>query len=260
MITVQEIYYKPIAKECDIFAHAYQQKLPVLLKGPTGCGKTRFVEYMAQQLNRNLITVACNEETSAVDLIGRYLVKGMETVWQDGPLTKAVRNGCILYLDEIAEARPDILVVIHSLTDHRRTLFIDRLDTEIQAPDSFMLVASYNPGYQRGMKELKPSTKQRFIALPFNYPKPAVEVEIIGMESGINKSEAEKLVKLGNKIRNLVELGLSEPASTRLLIDAAKLIVSGIPPRTACDAAIIQPLSDDEETTQALIDLTAMIF
>ncbi len=260
MLTVQEIYYKPIAKECDIFAHAYQQKLPVLLKGPTGCGKTRFVEYMAQQLDTALITVACNEETSAVDLIGRYLVKGMETVWQDGPMTKAVRKGCILYLDEIAEARPDILVVIHALTDHRRTLFIDRLDIELQAPDNFMLVASYNPGYQRGMKELKPSTKQRFIALPFTYPKPQVEVEIIGMESGIGKTDAEKLVKLGNKIRNLVELGLAEPASTRLLIDAAKLIVSGILPRTACDAAIIQPLSDDEETTQALIDLTAIIF
>jgi len=260
MLTVQEIFYKPIAKECDIFAHAFRQNLPVLLKGPTGCGKTRFVEYMAQQLDAELITVACNEETSAVDLIGRYLVKGMETVWQDGPMTKAVRKGCILYLDEIAEARPDVLVVIHSLTDHRRTLFIDRLDTEIQAPDNFMLVASYNPGYQRGMKELKPSTKQRFIVLPFTYPKPNAEVEILCMESAIAQSDAEKLVKLGNKIRNLVDLGLSEPASTRLLVDAAKLIISGIPPRAACEAAIIHPLTDDDEVSKALIDLTAVIF
>lgn len=257
---MQEIYYKPIAKECEIFEHAYKQKLPLLLKGPTGCGKTRFVEYMANQLDVELITVACNEETSAVDLIGRYLIKGTETIWQDGPLTKAIRNGCILYLDEIAEARPDILVVIHSLTDHRRTLFIDRLDIKLLAPDSFMLVASYNPGYQRGIKELKPSTKQRFIALQFQYPKPNIETEIIITESSIDKSNAEKLVKLGNKIRNLVELGLSEPASTRLLVDAAKLMVSGISPRLACDAAIVQPLSDDVDITQALNDLIAMIF
>lgn len=256
---MQKTYYKPIGRETDIFEHTYKQKLPLLLKGPTGCGKTRFIEYMAERLDADLITVSCHEETSAVDLVGRYLVKGMETLWQDGPLTKAIRKGSIIYLDEIAEARPDVLVVIHSLTDHRRTLYIDRMDEEIQAPDSFMLVASYNPGYQRGMKELKPSTKQRFISMQFTYPKPPIETEIVMAESGIDQSSAEKLVKLGNKIRNLVELGLAEPASTRLLVDAAKLIVSGIPPRMACEAAIVQPLTDDEDIVLALKDLTAML-
>jgi nitric oxide reductase NorQ protein len=257
---MQTIYYKPIYKECDIFEHAFHQKLPLLLKGPTGCGKTRFIEYMAQKLDTELITVSCNEETSAVDLIGRLLIKGMETVWQDGPLTKAVRQGCIIYLDEIAEARPDVLVVIHSLTDHRRTLYIDKLDIELQAPDNFMLVASYNPGYQRGIKELKPSTKQRFIALQFNYPQPSIETEIVCAESGIEKSQAEKLIKLGNKIRQLVDLGLAEPASTRLLVGAAKLIASGIAPRLACEVAIVHPLTDDNDTVQALSDLISMTF
>jgi nitric oxide reductase NorQ protein len=259
-ITQQTVYYQAIGKEITIFEHAYQQKLPLLLKGPTGCGKTRFVEYMAQTLNRELITVSCNEETSSIDLVGRYLVKGMETIWQDGPLTKAVKSGAILYLDEIAEARPDVMVVIHALTDHRRMLYIDRLDEKLYATDTFMLVASYNPGYQSGLKELKPSTKQRFISMQFNYPTPEVESEIILNETGIDKTKAQKLVKIGTKIRNLVELGLSEPASTRLLIDAAKLINSGIEPRLACEVAITQPLSDDKETCDALSDLISMIF
>lgn len=257
-IDTDTIFYKTIGKETELFERAFQLKLPVLLKGPTGCGKTRFVEYMAQQLQLNLITISCNEETSAADLIGRFLVKGMETVWQDGPLTKAVRTGAIIYLDEIAEARPDVLVAIHALTDHRRALYIDRTDEQLTAPAQFMLVASFNPGYQKGIKELKPSTRQRFIALAFNYPTPTIEIEIIIHESGIDKTTAEKLVKIGNKIRNLVDMGLAESASTRLLVDAAMLIKSGIPPRLACDVAIVQPLTDDFDIYTALNELCAM--
>jgi len=259
-IDTDTIFYKTIGKETELFERAFQLKLPVLLKGPTGCGKTRFVEYMAQQLQLNLITISCNEETSAADLIGRFLVKGMETVWQDGPLTKAVRTGAIIYLDEIAEARPDVLVAIHALTDHRRALYIDRIDEQLTAPAQFMLVASFNPGYQKGIKELKPSTRQRFIALAFNYPTPTIELEIIIHESGIDKTTAEKLVKIGNKIRNLVDMGLAESASTRLLVDAAMLIKSGIPPRLACDVAIVQPLTDDFDIYTALNELCAMHF
>lgn len=259
-IDTDTIFYKTIGKETELFERAFQLKLPVLLKGPTGCGKTRFVEYMAQQLQLNLITISCNEETSAADLIGRFLVKGMETVWQDGPLTKAVRTGAIIYLDEIAEARPDVLVAIHALTDHRRALYIDRTDEQLTAPAQFMLVASFNPGYQKGIKELKPSTKQRFIALAFNYPTPTIEIEIIIHESEIDKTTAEKLVKIGNKIRNLVDMGLAESASTRLLVDAAMLIKSGIPPRLACDVAIVQPLTDDFDIYTALNELCAMHF
>lgn len=259
-IDTDTIFYKTIGKETELFERAFQLKLPVLLKGPTGCGKTRFVEYMAQQLQLNLITISCNEETSAADLIGRFLVKGMETVWQDGPLTKAVRTGAIIYLDEIAEARPDVLVAIHALTDHRRALYIDRTDEQLTAPAQFMLVASFNPGYQKGIKELKPSTRQRFIALAFNYPTPTIELEIIIHESGIDKTTAEKLVKIGNKIRNLVDMGLAESASTRLLVDAAMLIKSGIPPRLACDVAIVQPLTDDFDIYTALNELCAMHF
>ena len=259
-IDTDTIFYKTIGKETELFERAFQLKLPVLLKGPTGCGKTRFVEYMAQQLQLNLITISCNEETSAADLIGRFLVKGMETVWQDGPLTKAVRTGAIIYLDEIAEARPDVLVAIHALTDHLRALYIDRTDEQLTAPAQFMLVASFNPGYQKGIKELKPSTRQRFIALAFNYPTPTIELEIIIHESGIDKTTAEKLVKIGNKIRNLVDMGLAESASTRLLVDAAMLIKSGIPPRLACDVAIVQPLTDDFDIYTALNELCAMHF
>ena len=259
-IDTDTIFYKTIGKETELFERAFQLKLPVLLKGPTGCGKTRFVEYMAQQLQLNLITISCNEETSAADLIGRFLVKGMETVWQDGPLTKAVRTGAIIYLDEIAEARPDVLVAIHALTDHRRALYIDRTDEQLTAPAQFMLVASFNPGYQKGIKELKPSTRQRFIALAFNYPTPTIELEIIIHESGIDKTTAEKLVKIGNKIRNLVDMGLAESASTRLLVDAAMLIKSGIPPRLACDVAIVQPLTDDFDIYTALNELCEMHF
>ncbi|NER14693.1 AAA domain-containing protein [Leptobacterium flavescens] len=248
-------FYKPIAKEVDVFEHAYAEKLPVLLKGPTGSGKTRFIEYMASHLGKPLLTISCHEETSSTDLIGRFIIKGAETLWMDGPLTKAVKNGAILYLDEIAEARPDVIVAIHSLTDHRKELYIDKLGETIKAHSDFMLVASFNPGYQKGFKELKPSTRQRFIALSFNYPKPADEAEIIVKETGLDISVSKKLVSIANKVRNLTELGLTETVSTRLLVDAGKLIRSGLPKRLAVKVAVVEPLTDDLEITEALVDL-----
>ncbi|HNB80640.1 MAG TPA: CbbQ/NirQ/NorQ/GpvN family protein [Chitinophagaceae bacterium] len=252
-------YYEVIAKEDALFEHAYRNQIPLLLKGPTGSGKSRFVEYMAAQLGLDLITISCHEETSATDLIGRFIIKGSETVWLDGPLSRAVRSGCMVYLDEIAEARPDVLVSIHALTDHRRMLYIDKLGETLQAPDSFMLVASFNPGYQRGFKELKPSTRQRFAAISFHYPNVETEVRIIQQESGIAAALAQKLVSLAHKIRNLKELGLTETASTRLLVDAAKLIQSGLPKRMSVRAAILEPLSDDEDIVEAMQDLSNLI-
>lgn len=252
-------YYKQIGKEVDVFEHAYKNKLPLLLKGPTGTGKSRYVEYMAHALDKNLITVACHEETSATDLIGRYIIKGAETVWQDGPLTKAVKEGAIIYLDEIAEARPDIIVSIHSLTDYRRVLYIDKLGEEIVADPAFMLVASFNPGYQKGFKELKPSTRQRFVSLSFEYPAEKLEREIVASESGVDEGIARKLVNIGNKIRNLTELGLTETVSTRLLVDAGKLIHSGLPKRLAVKAAVVEPLTDDIDTLNALSDLSDLL-
>ena len=248
-------YYKEINKEVEVFEHAYSEKLPVLLKGPTGTGKSRFVEFMAHKLDKELITVSCHEETSSTDLIGRYIIKGAETIWVDGPLTRAARTGAILYLDEIAEARPDILVAIHPLTDHRREIFADKLGEKIKSHEDFLLVASFNPGYQRGFKELKPSTRQRFIAVSFNYPDPKVEAEIIVNESGTSIDIAKKLVNIANKIRNLKELGLTETASTRLLVDAGKLIKSGLPNRLSVRVAIVEPLTDEIETVNALADL-----
>lgn len=248
-------FYRPIAKEVDVFNHAVQNRIPVLLKGPTGTGKTRFVAYMAHQLKRPLITISCHEETSSTDLIGRFIIKGSETIWMDGPLTKAVKMGAILYLDEIAEARPDVIVAIHSLTDHRQELYLDKLGETIKADKDFMLVASFNPGYQKGFKELKPSTRQRFIALSFNYPNPKDEVEILVNETQLEISMAKKLVNIANKIRNLTELGLTETVSTRLLVDAAKLIHSGLPKRLAVRVAVVEPLTDDLEITESLADL-----
>ncbi len=252
-------YYRHIGQEAEVFEHAFRNKLPLLLKGPTGTGKSRFVEYMAWKLERNLITVACHEETSATDLIGRYIIKGAETVWQDGPLTRAVKEGAIIYLDEIAEARPDIIVAVHSLTDYRRILYIDKLGTELVADDNFMLVASFNPGYQKGFKELKPSTRQRFVSLSFNYPEEKTEREILVNEAGLDEPTAKKLINIGNKIRNLTELGLTETVSTRLLVDAGKLIQSGLPKRLAVKSAVVEPLSDDEETLEALTDLANLM-
>lgn len=248
-------FYKPIAKEIEVFEQAYKNKIPVLLKGPTGTGKTRFVEYMTHQLNKKLITISCHEETSSTDLIGRYIIKGAETLWIDGPLTKAVKEGAIIYLDEIAEARPDVIVAIHSLTDHRKELYIDKLGETINAHPDFMLVASFNPGYQKGFKELKPSTRQRFIALAFNYPNEKDEAEILVNETQIEPSIAKKLVGIASKIRNLTELGLTETVSTRLLVDAAKLIHTGLGKRLAVRVAIVEPLTDDAEITEALSDL-----
>jgi nitric oxide reductase NorQ protein len=252
-------YYKAVGKEIEVFEHAYKNRLPFLLKGPTGTGKSRFIEFMAHRLNTQFMTVACHEETSSTDLIGRYVIKGGETQWFDGPLTKAVKEGGIIYLDEIAEARPDVIVAIHPLTDHRRQLYIDKLGETIKAHKDFMLVASFNPGYQKGFKELKPSTKQRFVALSFKYPENKTEIEILVNETGIDDVVAKKLVNIGTKIRNLTEMGLTETASTRLLVDAALLIHTGLPKRLAVEVAIIEPLSDDLEIIEALKDLANLM-
>ncbi len=248
-------YYHPIGKEIEVFEHTHKNKLPFLLKGPTGTGKSRFIEFMAHKLGKKLITIACHEETSSTDLIGRYIIKGAETIWLDGPLTTAVKEGAIIYLDEIAEARPDVIVAIHSLTDHRRELFIDKLGETIKAHEDFLLVASFNPGYQRGFKELKPSTRQRFVAVSFEYPDANIEAEILVNETEIDAATAKKLVNIATKIRNLTELGLTETVSTRLLVDAAKLIHSGLPKRLSVRVAVVEPLSDDLEVVEALTDL-----
>lgn len=257
----QGVYYEETGPEVILFEHAARNRLPLLLKGPTGTGKTRFVEHMATRLGKKLITVACHEETSASDLIGRYIVKGAETIWLDGPLTHAVKEGTIIYIDEIVEARPDTVVALHSLTDTRRSLFVDKLNTTIQAPPDFMLVASYNPGYQQGnWKELKPSTKQRFLAINFDYPAPDREQRIIEKESGVEAGAAGRLAKLGHAIRAMTELGLLETVSTRRLVDAARLIHSGLPPRVACQAAIVETLSDEPDITGALRDVVSLYF
>ncbi len=256
---LQEPFYKKVNNEIEVFEHAYKNKLPLLLKGPTGTGKSRFVEYVSYKLNKPLITIACHEETSSTDLIGRYIIKGTETVWIDGPLTKALKEGAILYMDEIAEARPDVIVAVHPLTDHRRELFIDKTGETIKAHKDFMFVASFNPGYQKGFKELKPSTRQRFISLSFSYPEPKLEEEILIGETGIEQEAAKRLVKLANKIRNLTELGLTETVSTRLLVDAAKLIHSGLKKQTSVEVAIIESLTDDFDTIDALKDLASLI-
>ncbi len=252
-------FYREVGKEVSVFEKCFENRLPFLLKGPTGTGKSRFVEYMAHKLEKKLLTVACHEETSSTDLVGRYIIKGAQTVWVDGPLTRAVKDGAILYLDEIAEARPDVIVAIHPLTDHRRELYIDKLGETIKAHPDFMLVASFNPGYQKGFKELKPSTKQRFIAHSFGYPNEKLEAEILVKETGIEPGIAKKLVNIGNKIRNLTELGLSETVSTRLLVDAAKLITSGLPKRLSVEVAIVEPLTDDLEVIEALKDLSNLM-
>jgi nitric oxide reductase NorQ protein len=248
-------FYKATGKEIEVFKHAFETKLPILLKGPTGTGKTRFIEHVAHLAQKKLITISCHEETSSTDLIGRYIIKGAETIWIDGPLTQAVKEGAIIYLDEIAEARPDVIVAIHSLTDYRKELFIDKLSLTIKAHPDFMLVASFNPGYQKGFKELKPSTRQRFVGISFNYLSENDEAEILANETQIEISTAKKLVNIATKIRNLTELGLTETVSTRLLVDAAKLIQNGLPKRLSVEVAIVEPLTDDLEVIEALKDL-----
>lgn len=258
-MTEKEIFYLETGRESELFVETWHARLPLLLKGPTGCGKTRFVEHMAAKLGRPLVTVACNEDTSATDLLGRHLLVGGETVWCDGPVTRAVREGAILYLDEIAEARADAIVVIHPLTDYRRELFLDRTGETLEASADFMLVISYNPGYQRSMRELKASTRQRFVGYTFGYPAEEVEIRILCGETGIDVAIATKLVSIARKVRHLTELSLIESVSTRLLVDAAKLIGRGLPPRFAAAAAIAEPLTDDPDALKAIrqiIDLT----
>lgn len=255
-----EPYYVPVQNEMDIFKASFESRLPVMLKGPTGCGKTRFVEHMAFKLKLPLITVACHEDMTAGDLVGRYLFKNEETVWVDGPLTTAVKYGAICYLDEIVEARKDTTVLIHPLTDDRRILPIEKKDEIIRANDNFMFIISYNPGYQSILKDLKQSTKQRFIALNFDYPPISLETEIVSHEAHIDHEEAGRLVKLGQCIRNMKELGLSEGVSTRLLIYAGQLIHRGISPREACTVAINQPITDDASIIQAIHELINDIF
>ncbi len=260
-LITKEPYYEPVGNEVEVFAAAYRNQLPVLLKGPTGCGKTRFIEYMSWYLQRPMITVACHDDLTASDLIGRYLVKGGETVWVDGPLTSAARNGCICYLDEIVEARKDTSVVIHPLCDDRRLLPIEKLGELIQVPDTFCLAISYNPGYQSVMKDLKQSTKQRFVALEFDYPNADKEQTIVEREAeGIDSTIAAQLVKFGDMTRNLKGVGLEEGASTRLLVNAAKLILDGIPPVVATDSAVALALTDDVDMLKAVHELSRSVF
>lgn len=255
-----EPYYQPVADEVTLFEAAAAKRLPVLLKGPTGCGKTRFVEYMAWKLRRPLVTVACHDDLTTADLVGRYLIAGDETVWLDGPLTAAVRAGAICYLDEIVEARKDTTVVIHPLADTRRALAVDKRGELIPAPPGFMLVISYNPGYQNVLKEIKPSTRQRFVALEFDYPGAEAEARIVAAEGGIDAATAKKLVKLGELTRNLKGAGLDEGASTRLLVHAAQLIGAGVPAAAASTAAVARALTDDPDMTQTLDDLVRAVF
>lgn len=253
-------YYLPLGNEVTLFEAAFHAKLPVLLKGPTGCGKTRFVEYMSWTLGRPLITVACNEDLTASDLVGRYLIVDDDTVWQDGPLTQGVRGGAITYLDEIVEARNDTVVLIHPLTDHRRILPIDKLGKQLHAAEGFTLVLSYNPGYQSVRKELKPSTRQRFISIEFGFPPPEKEAQIVAHEAQVDYDIARKLVYLGGKIRNLAGQGLEDELSTRLLIYAGQLMQAQIAPLVACEAALIQPLTDDRDVQRSLLEVAKNYF
>jgi len=249
-------FYLPQGNEVEVFKAAYAKRLPVMLKGPTGCGKTRFLEHMAHVLDRPLVTVSCHEDLTSSDLVGRFLLEGEETVWQDGPLTRAVKEGAIYYLDEIVEARTDTTVVIHPLTDHRRQLPIDKKSQIIDAHEDFMLVISYNPGYQTVLKDLKPSTKQRFVGLQFDYPKEDIERQIVKTESGgLDDALVDKLVAAGRKARGLKDHGLEEATSTRALCYAAELMNAGLSPMDACRAALIHPITDDPELVEALEEI-----
>ena len=263
----EQPYYLPLKDEINVFESAYEAKLPVLLKGPTGCGKTRFVEHMTWKLYQNkseapdvsLVTVSCHEDLTATDMVGRYLLKGDETVWNDGPLTRAVRTGAICYLDEIVEARKDTTVLIHPLTDHRRILPIDKTGELVPAHEEFLLVISYNPGYQSVLKDLKPSTRQRFVSLEFDYPSVELETTIIAHEAQIEERSAERLAVIGERVRNLKQHGFEEGVSTRLLIYAGQLMARDIEPRRAAEAAIISAVSDDSTIQQAVADIVDVI-
>ncbi len=252
-------FYAEQADEAALFEHAWRQRLPVLIKGPTGCGKTRFVEHMAARLGRPLITVSCHDDLSAADLVGRHLIGDGNTVWADGPLTRAVRSGAICYLDEVVEARKDTTVVLHPLADDRRVLPIERTGEQLVAPPEFMLVISYNPGYQNLLKSLKPSTRQRFIALNFGYPNPAVERTVIEAEAGVPAPVAQKLVHLAEALRRLTDQDLEETVSTRLLVMAARLVASGVGLHTACRAAVVDALTDDADTAEALMEVLSAV-
>ena len=262
----QEPYYLPIGDEEKIFSSAYKAKLPVLLKGPTGCGKTRFIEFMTYRLGKEmgtslpLITVACHEDLTGGDLVGRYLLKSEETIWVDGPLARAVKNGAICYLDEIVEARKDTTVLIHPLADHRRILPVEKKGQILEAHKNFLLVISYNPGYQSVLKNLKHSTRQRFVAMELHYPPRELEAEIIAHESGVDFAVAEDLAKLAEKVRNLRDQGLEEGVSTRLLIYAGQLIAQGIEPRRACEVAVAQAVTDDADVILGIQEVITSIF
>ncbi|HEY8173929.1 MAG TPA: CbbQ/NirQ/NorQ/GpvN family protein [Dehalococcoidia bacterium] len=274
-----EPYYVATGDEVELFQAAFDSNVPVLLKGPTGCGKTRFVEYMAWKLGRPmtvvkggksgengamqalpLVTVACHEDLTASDLVGRYLLEGESTRWIDGPLTRAVKAGAICYLDEVVEARKDTTVLIHPLTDHRRVLPIEKRGQIVEAGDGFMLVISYNPGYQSALKDLKHSTRQRFISIEFTHPRRELEAKIIAHESGVNDEIANDLAKLGEKVRNLREHGLSEGVSTRLLVYTGKLIQKGIPARRACQVGVVWALTDDADVQRSIEEVASSIF
>ena len=253
-------YYLPQSNEVELFDASASMNLPVLIKGPTGCGKTRFIEYMGERLNRKVYTVVCHDDLSAADLVGRHLINENGTFWQDGPLTKAVREGGICYLDEIIEARKDTTVVLHSLADYRRVLPIDRTGEVIEAHPDFMLVVSYNPGYQNVLKGMKPSTKQRFISLSFDYPKPDIERQVLVNESGVDEQTAQKLVDIASEIRQLDDTDIQEAVSTRLLIYAGKLIVKGFDPYQACMHTIVESLSDESDVLEVLEKLITLHF
>ena len=255
-----EPYYRPTGCEIEQYEAAYDARLPMMLKGPTGCGKSRFVEHMAWRLGKPLITVACNEDMTAADLIGRFLLDRDGTRWQDGPLTRAARVGAICYLDEVVEARQDTVVVIHPLTDTRRSLLLEKKGELIHAHPDFQLVISYNPGYQSLMKDLKQSTKQRFGALDFSYPEHRIEAEIVAHESGVSSDVADKLVAIAERARNLKGHGLDEGISTRMLIYAANLIVKGVEALTACRVALVRPITDDPDMRDALDAAVTTVF
>jgi len=257
---MSNIYYLAQSNEVELFEAAASMDLPVLIKGPTGCGKTRFIEAMGEKLGRKVYTVVCHDDLSAADLVGRHLIDENGTYWQDGPLTKAVRNGGICYLDEIIEARKDTTVVLHSLADYRRVLPIDRTGEVIEAHPDFMLVVSYNPGYQNVLKGMKPSTKQRFISMSFDYPKADIEKEIIKKESGADEKTAVKLTNIAQEIRQLTDSDIQEAVSTRLLIYAAKLIGKGFDPYQACIHSIVESLSDEEDVLEVLEKLISLHF